>query len=425
MRNPVRLLISVSIRNAQVLALAAMVCAAMLLFPHAHAQTYTVLHNFTGGRDGGDPYAGLTMDRAGNLYGTASYGGNGYGVVYELAHRGSGWVFNSLYNFAGGNDGEGPVARVIIGPNGSLYGTTYGGGDPNCSGGYGCGTVFNLRPPATVCRSVSCYWSETVLYRFAGGNDGANPLLGDILFDPTGNIYGTTENGGDVGCDGMGCGTVFELSPSGGGWIEKVLYSFMGQSGDGANPFAGVILDSTGNLYGTTKFGGPLSEGTVFKLSPAGSSWTESVIYGFEGTNDGYWPVGGLIIDHSGNLVGTTGSGGVNAGGIAFNLTPLGAEAIVHSFDGQQDGGAYGTLTADAAGNFYGMTYDDGAYGNGSVFKLTPTQGGWIYTDLHDFTGDDGRCPYGNVVIDAQGNLYGTAGGGGTYDEGVVWEITP
>ena len=425
MRNPARLATCISVCSAKVIACWVLLCVVMSLAHAVQAQTYQVLHNFTGGSDGGDPYAGLTMDRAGNLYGTASYGGRGYGVVYELKHRGTGWVFNPIYNFAGGNDGEGPVARVIIGPNGSLYGTTYGGGDLNCSGGFGCGTVFNLRPPAAVCRSVSCYWSETVLYRFASGSDGANPLLGDLLFDQSGNVYGTTQNGGGIGCGGTGCGTVFELSPASGSWTEKVLYGFTGESGDGANPFSGVILDAVGNLYGTTKFGGPVSNGTVFKLSPAGSSWTENVIYGFQGANAGYWPVGGLMLDHAGDLVGTTGSGGVNAGGVAFNLTPLGAETVVYSFAGVQDGGSYGTLTADAAGNLYGMTYDDGAFGNGSVFKLTPAEGGWIYTDLHDFTGDDGRCPYGNVVMDTQGNLYGTAGGGGTNDEGVVWEITP
>lgn len=391
----------------------------------AQAQTYHVLHNFTGGADGGAPYDGLSMDRAGNLYGTASYGGSGHGVVFKLTHRGSGWVFNSIYSFAGGSDGEGPLARVIIGPNGTLYGTTYAGGGTSCSGGYGCGTVFNLRPSPNVCRAVSCPWTEMVLYRFQGGSDGANPLLGDVIFDPNGTIYGTTSNGGGVGCGGGGCGTVFALSPAGSGYSEGVLYSFTGMNGDGATPWSGVIRDGAGNLFGTTKMGGPASNGTVFQLSPSGSGWIESVLYTFQAPGDGYWPVGGLMFDASGDLLGTTNSGGVNAGGTAFNMSRMGAETVIYNFVGHLEGGAYGSLVADASGNLYGMTYDDGAFDSGSVFKLTPTVGGWIYTDLHDFSGTDGRCPYGNVLIDAQGNIYGTAGGGGQFGSGVVWEITP
>lgn len=393
----------------------------------AQAQTFTVLHNFTGGLDGSSPYAGLSMDRGGNLYGTTSAGGTGYGAVFELSRRGSGWVFRPLYSFAGGTDGEGPVARVIIGPNGTLYGTTYAGGVSGCSGGYGCGTVFNLRPSPNVCRSALCSWVETVLYRFNGGSDGANPLLGDIVLDQAGSLYGTTENGGGVGCSGSGCGTVFELSPVAGGWTEKILYSFTGEGSDGANPFAGLTFDRGDvHLYGTTKFGGIASNGTVFQLSPEGSSWTETPIYSFQGPNDGYAPIGGVIFDPSGLITGTTSSGGLNAGGIAFQLNSIYAENVLYNFVGPVGGGSYGNLTADAAGNLYGTAYDDGAYGNGSVFRLSPSENGWTFTDLYDFTGgSDGRCPYGGVLFDANGNLYGTAAGGGEYGYGAVWEITP
>lgn len=392
----------------------------------AQAQTYTVLHSFTGGSDGGGPYAGLSMDRGGNLYGTTAAGGSGHGTVFELSRRGSGWLFHPLYDFAGGNDGEGPLARVIFGPNGTLYGTTYAGGNVGCSGGYGCGTVFNLRPPVTICRAVFCKWVETVLYRFNGDSDAANPLFGDVIFDQAGKIYGTTDNGGGQGCGGIGCGTVFQLSPGSGGWSESVLYRFTGDGGDGANPYAGLLLDGAGNLYGTTKAGGPVSNGTIFQLSPSGSGWAESVLYGFDAANDGFWPVGGLIFDQSGNLIGATTSGGVNAGGIAFQFTRPGTEGVLTSFVGHLEGGVYGSLTMDAAGNLYGMNYDDGAYDHGSVFKLSPSLDGWTYTDIYDFTGGpDGQCPYGNVLIDAQGNLYGTAELGGQYGAGVVWEITP
>jgi uncharacterized repeat protein (TIGR03803 family) len=393
----------------------------------AQAQSFTVLHNFTGGLDGSSPYAGLSMDRGGNLYGTASAGGKGYGTVFKLSHRGSGWVFDPIYAFAGGANGEGPTARVILGPDGTLYGTTYAGGVSGCSGGYGCGTVFNLKPSPTVCKTTLCSWVGTVLYSFNGGSDGANPLLGDLIFDQTGNLYGTTENGGVVGCSGNGCGTAFELSPVGRGWTEKVLYSFTGTGSDGANPFAGVTFDHGDvHLYGTTKSGGIVSNGTVFELSPLGSSWTENVIYSFQGPSDGYAPIGGIIFDPSGLLTGTTSSGGLNGGGIAFQLDSIYAETVLYNFVGPAGGGSYGNLTADAAGNLYGTAYDDGAYGNGSVFELSPSPDGWTFTDLHDFTGgSDGLCPYGNVVLDAQGNLYGTAGAGGQYGYGVVWEITP
>ena len=390
------------------------------------AQTFTVLHNFTGGLDGSSPYAGLSMDEQGNLYGTTSAGGIGYGAVFELSREGSGRVFHPLYSFAGGPDGEGPVARVISGRNGTLYGTTYAGGAPGCSSGYGCGTVFNLRPSPTVCRAVLCDWVETVLYRFNGGSDGANPLFGDIVFDQSGNLYGTTENGGGVGCSGNGCGTVFELSPVAGGWTEKILYSFAGEVSDGANPYPGVIFDQAGNLYGTTETGGLGSNGTVFRLSPTGSGWMESVLYSFQGQNAGYWPYGGLILDQSGNLYGTTTSGGLNTGGTVFELTTSGSETTLFNLSGPIDGGPYGSLVMDAAGNLYGVAYDDGAYDNGSVFKLSPSENGWTFTDLYDFTGgSDGRCPYGGVLFDANGNLYGTAAGGGEYGYGVVWEITP
>ena len=209
------------------------------------AQTYTILHTFTGGMDGGDPYSGLSIDQAGNLYGTAAYGGRGFGVVYELARKNAGWIFHPLYNFAGGTNGEGPLARVTFGANGTLYGTTYAGGNVACGEGLGCGTVFNVRPSPTFCRAASCPWMQTVLYRFNGDNDGANPLFGDLTFDASGNMYGTTSNGGGTGCGGAGCGIVYELSHNAGGWSESVLHMFTGENGDGANPNAGVAFDAS------------------------------------------------------------------------------------------------------------------------------------------------------------------------------------
>jgi len=406
----------------------------VLLTPQpAQAQTYQVLHNFTGGADGAVPEAGLTMDQAGNLYGTANTNGaGGWGTVFKLSHKGSAWVFNPLYSFAGGNDGAGPFDRVIFGPDGSLYGTTYYGLGNGCAEGHGCGTVFDLKPYLTTCRTALCGWQETVLYSFTGGGDGAHPFLGDLIFDRAGNLYGTTLYGG-----AYGQGEVFELAASNGGWTESVLYSFTGGS-DGAVPYTGLIFDNVGNLYGTTSFGGDLGCdvynegcGTVFQLTPSGSGWTENVLYSFQNRNEGGYPWGGLIFDQAGNLYGTTVLGGTGNGGTAFELTPSKgavpwAFELVYGFSGDGNYGSVGGLAMDPSGNLYGTTLEDGAYGAGSVFKLTPSSGGWTYTSLHDFTGgSDGMGPVSNVTFDVEGNLYGTAELGGAYGNGVVWEITP
>ncbi len=384
----------------------------------AQAQTFNVLHTFTGGQDGAIPVAGLTMDRAGNLYGTSFRGGAaGFGTVYQLKPKPSGWVFNVLYSFAGGSDGANPSSGVIFGPDGALYGTTY-------RGGAGYGTVFRLRPPATFCRAVSCPWGEAVLYRFEAGADGANPE-GDLIFDRAGNIYGTTNDGG--GSDNAG--TVYELTPSGGDWRESVLHSFSFNLPDGAYPQSGVILDSAGNLYGTLPAGGFGAPGTVFELTyVAGFGWTESILYSFQGGSDGGIPYAGLIFDSSGNLYGATSSYGTGGGGTVFELTPSGSNwtyTVLYSFTGGS--GPWDSLVMDQNGNLYGTTFGGGANSLGSVFKLTPTpQPPWTYTSLHDFTnGSDGAHPFSNVVFDTSGNLYGTASSGAQYGYGVVWEITP
>jgi len=425
------------------LAIATVFALTVVLTQSAQAQTLKVLHNFTGGGDGFYPWAGLTMDQAGNFYGTTSAGGRGDGVVFRLSQRGSGWVFNPLYTFAGGNDGANPFARVVFGPDGSLYGTTsYGGGD-GC-GGSGCGTVFQLKPYPTACKTALYGWQETVLYRFTGGSDGSTPELGDLIFDQAGNIYGTTALGGYQGgsCSNYGgCGVVFELTPSNGGWTEKVLYSFTGGS-DGAIPLAGLIFDNVGNLYGTTIYGGnldcfaPYGCGTVFQLTPSGSGWTANVLYTFQGGNDGQSPYAGLVFNQAGDLYGTTVTGGQGGGGTAFELTSskgmgLWTFTLIYGLSAGDGDGPVGTLVVDAPGNLYGTTAADGLFQWGSVFKLAPSNGGWTYTSLHDFTGgSDGGGPFGNVTFDANGNLYGTAENGGSSQNcsggcGVVWEITP
>ena len=394
----------------------------------ALAQTFKVLHTFTGELDGANPSAGLTMDRAGNLYGTAARGGaTGYGTVFKLAYKGSSWVLTPLYSFPAGSDGASPYARVIFGPNGSLYGTTgHGGGIGGC-GADGCGTVFNLRPSATVCKTALCFWTETVLHRFSGGSDGGSPYSA-VVFDQAGNLYGTTSAGGS-----NNSGTVYKLAPSGGSWIETVLHNFTGGS-DGSYPDAGLIFDNAGNLYGTTYSGGSGAFGTVFQLTPSGPGWTENILHNFQSEGEGgCCPSAGLILDSSGNLYGAASAGGSRVGGTVFELTPSSGNwtfTVLYSLQGNGTGPVR-DLVMDKSGNLYGAAYTDGAHLSGSVFKLTPSHGSWTYTDLHDFTGgSDGGIPQSNLVFDASGNLYGTTVYGGSPSCGagggcgVVFEIT-
>ncbi len=387
------------------------------------AQTYTVLHSFERGQDGANPLGGLTTDSSGNLYGTASSGGSGTnclggcGTVFKLARRNSAWILSPLYEF-NQSDGAFPEGRLTFGPDGKLYGTTGQGGSACASPG--CGVVFALRPPVTFCRSVTCYWSEQVVYQFAGGNDGSTPT-GDILFDAARNLFGTTYNGGPASV-----GTAYELTQSGGNWTESVIHAFIGT--DGANPYAGVTQDTAGNLYGPTEFGGMFARGgTVFQLTNTQSGWTETVLHNFNGT-DGARPLGGLLLDSSGNLYGTTSYGGQGGGGggKVFQLSPAGGGwnfTQLWQFSGIQ--GPWGDLVMDSSGALYGTTTQEGANSLGSVFKLTYSGGNWVFTTVHDFNGQDGANPHGSLVLDSNGNLYGTATGGGAHGVGVVWEITP
>ena len=406
--------------RAAALAIAIVFALTAFVTQSAQAQTFTVLHNFTRGNDGASPQVGLSIDGAGMLFGTANSGGSaGFGTAFEMAppKKGGALVLNVLHAFTGGSvgstDGGGPAARVVFGPNGTLYGSTTFGGNANA------GVVYNLGP-------ASRFSKETILYSFTGGNDGNRPS-GDVIFDQIGNIYGTTSLGGS-----SSNGVTFELTPSGKGFAEDVLYTFTGGN-DGGSPLSGVISDAAGNLYGTASGGGAFGFGTVFELTGAGPSRTEQTLYSFQNGTDGEFPSGGLIFDALGNLYGTTSSGGAGGGGTVFKLTPSGGGSftftLLFSFTGSGATTATGpaaTLTMDAAGNIYGTTTNDGAFGQGSVFKLTPSGSGYTLTSLHDFTGgSDGGRPFSNVVFDAAGNLYGTTLQGGADAAGVVFEITP
>ena len=380
-------------------------------------QTYTVLHTFNGGGDGAAPNAGLTIDKAGNFYGTAYEAGiAGHGVVFKLTNKNGNWVFSPLYSFLGGSDGAAPTARVVFGPDGTLFGTNTNQGCGNN------GTVFNLKPPASACKAALCPWNETVLYCFT--QPGAQPGYGDLAFDASGNIYGTTLEGGD-----FSLGTVFMLAHSGGGWTESILHSFGGGT-DGRVPYSGVIFDSAGNLYGTTSEGGGLSRGIVYQLAFSGGGWTENIIHDFQNEDDGGNPYGGLVADHAGNFYGSSSTGGLNDGGTVFGLVSSGGSRTLHTIAAlTQDSLPEATLAIDAAGNLYGTTFAGGDLHRGSVYKLTPSGTGWTLTVLYSFTNkDDGGYPVGGVTLDANGNLYGTTtyGGSGACNRGcgVIWKIT-
>ena len=409
--------------------------AITVVAPAMHAQTFTVIHSFRGS-DGGGP-DGLLLDPAGDICGVADYGGSnsdacqpyGCGTAFELKRTHSGWVFNLLYTFQGGYDGLRPDSAPVFGPDGALYGPLADGGEGNCDQNT-CGMVYRLSPLASSCKSALCSWSENVLYRFTGGGDGGYP--GQIVFHD-GDIYGTTTLGGrHGGCSTGFCGTIFEMTPSGGGWTESAVYQFAGGPGDGGWP-SNLVFDHAGNIYGTTETGGEQYEGTVYELSPNGSGYTEQILYQFTAGDSGEGPTG-LILDSAGNLYGTTYTGGAGGCGTVWELSPSGGSwnfSVVYSFSG--GGGCFGPsdgLVMDAVGNIYGTTNRTGSDNRGVVFKLTPSGSGWTYTDLHDFTGGSDGQDAGALVLDDKGNIYGASGSGGLGSCGgngcgSVWEITP
>ncbi len=408
---------------ARILALVLLTVGMVAISPTAQAQTFKVIHSFTGSPDGGNPYSGLTLDTSGSLYGATAYGGSsgcdsgpGCGTVFQLAHASGEWSESMLYAFSGGADGNSPGGRLIFDAAGNLYGTAESGGIDSC-GDYGCGVIFELT-------SGSSGWTETVVYGFPGGTKGGLPI-GGVIFDKGGNLYGTLQTF-----------QVYELTNSEAtSWQEKVLHNF----GSG-EPEAAPILDAAGNLYGTTSCCG--SGGTVWELLHG--TWKEKTVYSFA-SGGGANPWGSLIFDKAGNLYGTTELGGKYDKGVVFKLAP-GAkgkwkETVLHTFKGGSDGEyPYSTPVLDGAGNLYAATYYGGdpncnpPNGCGTVVKLTPGKSGhWKETVLHRFSGgSDGGEPYSeSLVLDAAGNLYGTAtygGNPGCFDNfgcGVVFEITP
>ncbi len=378
------------------LALAVVPVLAVVPTQPAQAQTFTLLHSFTGGKDGGYPYAGLVRDAAGNLYGTAEYGGAGYGVVFKVSSSGTETV---LHTFAGGKDGKYPFAGLVREPNGTIFGTTAYGGSS------GAGIVFELSKSG----------KETVLHTFAGGTaDGCNPY-GGLIRDAAGNLYGTTEF-----CGASGYGTVFKIDTTG---TETLLHSFAGGASDGAYPlWTSLLRDKKGDFYGVTDEGGTSGEGVVYMLS---SSGTLTVLHAFAGgTADGCNPFGTPAMDNAGNLYGSAELCGSRNKGIVWELSTAGTETVLHSFIGRSTDGAYpgSGVILDAQGNLYGDTEGGDAFGLGAVYELN--QNGTL-TLLHGFNGPDGDTPFGGVTLDGTGNLYGTSFAGGVQGSGTVWKVTP
>ena len=327
---------------------------------------HTVLYNFTGGADGGEPYKGVTLDAHGNLFGTAVTGGGGSceggcGVVFMLTNSGGSWNFSVIHTFTGGADGSGPGSPVSIDKNGNVYGTTPTGG------ANGMGVVYKLMSNATG------GWTLHVIHTFTGGADGGGGSAGRLLIDAGGNLYGVCTVGGV-----NGFGTVYKMSSVQGQWQLTTLYAFKDQP-DGALPYGGVVFDKLGNLYGTTYYAGANDVGTVYKLTRNNGTWTESVLYSFKGGTDGASPISSLVADAAGNFYGTTSDGGAAtcSCGVIFKMTRgttgKWTESVVYRFPGTPNPGfAYNGMISDSAGNFYGATVHGGSGNDGAIYKFTP-----------------------------------------------------
>jgi uncharacterized repeat protein (TIGR03803 family) len=428
--------------------LATAVMALALLPPATAAATEATLYVFPeSGQTGYYPTGTLCRDATGALYGTTFLGGAyNQGTVFRLSPPAPGqtkWALSVLYHFHGGNDGGAPSGGVVRGSSGALYGTAFSGGSNSN------GVVFKLTPPGP----GKPTWTETVLHDFnynwvLNNHDGANPCAG-LIMDASGALHGTTIGGGTANQSVAGCGTVFKLTPPGPGqttWTETVLYRFAGGA-DGQSPSSGLTADRTGALYGTTHYGGAgtcqddwgtvVGCGTVFKLTPplpGTTTWTKTILHRFTNSPDGGLPAGTLRLDATGALYGTMYEGGTSGCGTVFKLTPPAAgrtawtESVLHSFAGPDGAGPQGGVIADAAGRLYGAT-SGGGTGYGVVFRLSPPASGqtaWSEAVLHRFniltSGDN---PAYGLVADSQGHLFGTAYYGGTGLGGTVFEVTP
>jgi uncharacterized repeat protein (TIGR03803 family) len=335
------------------------------LSPSGTGWTHTVLYSFTGGKDGGEPYKGVTLDPQGNVYGTAVTGGagscdGGCGVAFKLTNSGGTWTQSVIHTFTGGNDGSGPGSGLTFDQHGNLYGMTPTGGADSL------GVIYQLKP------QTNGAWKLNVIHTFTGGVDGSTGSAGRMILDRAGNLYGVATFGG-----ANGHGVAFELTRTQTGWTLLPLYAFMDQP-DGASPYGGLIFDKAGNLYGTTYYAGVNDVGTVYKLTHANGAWSESVLYSFKGGTDGSSPISTLVSDAAGNLYGTTSDGGTGcACGVIFKLAHgangTWTESVPYRFPGAPNAGfAYNGMVVDSAGNFYGATVHGGPTNDGTIYKFTP-----------------------------------------------------
>ncbi|MBV9104108.1 MAG: hypothetical protein JO060_10995 [Candidatus Eremiobacteraeota bacterium] len=389
----------------------------------------TILYSFKAGNDGGDPLGALIADSSGALYGTTAFGGGsgclfqaGCGTVFKLSPAKVGYHETILYRFQGGTDGDGPAAGLVADNSGALYGTTeYGGGSANG------GTVFKLTPSGST-------YTETVLHVFTGGADGYAPLS-SLLLGQNGVLYGTTLLGGTGSCGGgMGCGTVFSITPNGSEYTERIVYRFKGGK-DGATPAAPLMSDSSGTLYGAAATGGiahcggaPINDGcgTIFTLTPNRSNFAFRVLHRFHGApHDGANPFGSLV-SYGGTIFGTTEYGGKRNVGSVFMMIPgsfgFGTlryfESVIQNFHGTGDGEyPLAGLVVDSNETLYGVTqYGGSAHSSGTAFQLVQSAGAFTFSVLHHFTGgnggDDSGYPTATLLL-LNGALYGTAPEGG------------
>ena len=374
-----------------------------------------VLYSFTGGSDGGDAATGLVFDGKGNLYGTTIIGGTSQcGTVFELTSQASPpWPETVLHNFGCYADGKNPHGGVTFDRNGNLDGTTVSGGSGGSCSSDGCGIVFQLTPN-----------TENVLHNFTGSADGFGPG-GGVVFDPSGDVYGMTPDGG-----AHSEGTVYELSRTGRQWREKVIHAFTGGTDGGVGSLGSLLRDAAGNLYGVAEVGGAHADGAVFKLRATSKKrWKLTTLYAFKGQPDGGSPYGGLVAGANGDLYGTTYYGGAGGLGSVFELA-RGArgryrERVLYSFQGGSDGSSPTATLVLKNGELYGTTSaGGGSCGCGTVFKVDTRSGS--ETVLHAFgSGNDGAYPYYGMTLDASGNLYGTTVAGGSFGQGIVFEVTP
>jgi uncharacterized repeat protein (TIGR03803 family) len=338
-------------------------------------------------------------------------------VVLALALTAGASTEKVVWDFKGGSDGSGPWSNYFISDaKGNLYAATAAGGT------YGAGTVFMLSPTG----------KETILYEFKGqsNGDGTGPH-GHLTFDAKGNIYGTTQGGGT-----NGTGTVYKLSPkSGGGWTEKVIYTFSATGADGTGPSAGMTIAADGTMYSTTPDGGAFGAGTVFSLKKTSTGWKQTVIQNLNGSSNGGYPYEGLMMDAAGNLYGAAPTGGASGQGVIYRLsrTKTGwADKVLHSFtnaNGDGSGLYWIDLISDTSGNIYGATSFGGTNGTGMVWELVYSETKKSYSEriLYEFGASgsgDGNNPYGGLAMDSAGNLYGTTLYGGTSNIGTSYKLT-